>query len=38
MLFYYCNACGEPANILGLQGGGTMERIDAMPVVVGTGA
>jgi hypothetical protein len=38
MPFYNCNVCGEPAAILGVQGGGMMERINAAPVLVGTGA
>jgi hypothetical protein len=32
------NVCGESANISGVPGGGTEERVNAAPVVVGTGA
>ena len=32
------DVCGEPANILGVPGRGTEERVNAAPVVVGTGA
>ncbi len=32
--FYNCNVCGEQANILGMPGRGTDERINAAPVVV----
>ena len=32
------DVCGESANISGVPGGGTEERVNAAPVVVGTGA
>jgi hypothetical protein len=35
---YDCDVCGEPANILGVPGRGTEERVNAAQVVVGTGA
>jgi len=35
---YDCDVCGEPSNILGVPGRGTEERVNAAPVVVGTGA
>jgi hypothetical protein len=37
-LFYNCDVCGEQANIPGMPGRGTDKRINATPVVVGTGA
>ena len=36
--FYNHDVCGKQANILGMPGRGTDERINAAPVVVGTGA
>jgi hypothetical protein len=36
--FYNPDVCGEQADILGMPGRGTDERINAAPVVVGTGA
>ena len=35
---YDCDVCGEPSNISGVPGGGMEERVNAAPVVVGTGA
>jgi hypothetical protein len=32
------DVCGEPANISGVLGRGTEERVNVAPVVVGTGA
>jgi len=37
-LFYNRDVWGEQADILGMPGRGTDERINATPVVVGTGA
>ncbi len=38
LLFYNCNVCGEQTDTLEMPGRGTDERINAAPVVVGTGA